>query len=249
MRVSNGPGTAPRILGEDPLPGVWTPGPPHVWLLRTDRPLPVPGQAPERILDAGERARAAAFVRDLHRERYVASHTGLRLLLGAYLGTDPAAVTLVREPCPGCGGPHGRPAAAGAPLHFNLSHAGDLALIAFADTPVGADVEEVQPAATARELAGVLHPAETAELTALPAPRLPEAFARCWTRKEAYLKGTGTGLSENPSVTYVGAGPVPASPAGWALEDVPAAPGYAAAIAVAVTGAVTGAGAETNAPR
>lgn len=186
-----------------------------------------------RILDPAERDRAAAFVRDLHRNRYIASHVGLRLLLGAYLATDPAAVVLVREPCPGCGGPHGRPAAAGAPLHFNLSHAGDLALFAFADTPVGADVEQLQPAEVVDEVARVLHPDETAELAALPAARRPEAFARCWTRKEAYLKGTGTGLSENPSVTYVGAGPAPASPAGWALTDVTAPPGYAAAVAVA----------------
>ncbi|MGK5543977.1 4'-phosphopantetheinyl transferase family protein [Streptomyces sp. URMC 127] len=262
--MSGGPGIRPRVLGEDLLPGAWTPGgPPHVWLLdltglrpgsSTDEGpgaggLPGrahPGGGPEsgtplaaalrdhaRILDPAERDRAAAFVRDLHRDRYVASHIGLRLLLGAYLSADPAAVVLVREPCPGCGGPHGRPAAAGAPLHFNLSHAGDLALFAFADTPVGADVEQVQPPEVVDEVARVLHRDETAELAALPAERRPEAFARCWTRKEAYLKGTGTGLSENPSVTYVGTGPDPASPAGWALTDVAAPQGYAAAVAVA----------------
>ncbi|MFF7729528.1 4'-phosphopantetheinyl transferase family protein [Streptomyces sp. NPDC008001] len=248
MRVSGGPGIRPRVLGEDPLPGAWTPGGPHVWLMRLDglwpdgfahggprpgSPLAGPLRDHARILDAGERERAAAFVRDQHRERYIASHVGLRLLLGAYLGTDPAAVVLVREPCPGCGGPHGRPAAAGAPLHFNLSHAGDVALFAFADTPVGADVEQVQPAEVVDEVARVLHRTETAELAALPAAQRPDAFARCWTRKEAYLKGTGTGLSENPSVTYVGTGPEPASPAGWTLSDVPAVPGYAAAVAVA----------------
>ncbi|MEU8551559.1 4'-phosphopantetheinyl transferase superfamily protein [Streptomyces roseoverticillatus] len=279
MGVSGGPGIRPGFLGEDPLPGAWTPGRPHVWLMRLDglRPSglvhdgpgtgrlrpetltpggPVAEGAPhghglpgggspargaldaslrdyERILDPAERSRAAAFVRDLHRDRYIASHVGLRLLLGAYLATDPAAVVLVREPCPGCGGPHGRPAAAGAPLHFNLSHAGDLAFFAFADTPVGADVEQLQPAGVVEDVARVLHPDETAELAALPAARRPEAFARCWTRKEAYLKGTGTGLSENPSVTYVGTGPGPASPAGWTLSDVEAVPGYAAAVAVA----------------
>ncbi|MCF3102570.1 4'-phosphopantetheinyl transferase superfamily protein [Streptomyces roseoverticillatus] len=201
--------------------------------LRAPGPLDAALRDYERILDPAERSRAAAFVRDLHRDRYIASHVGLRLLLGAYLGTDPAAVVLVREPCPGCGGPHGRPAAAGAPLHFNLSHAGDLALFAFADTPVGVDVEQLQPADVVEDVARVLHPDETAELAALPAQQRPEAFARCWTRKEAYLKGTGTGLSENPSVTYVGSGPAPASPAGWTLSDVEAVPGYAAAVAVA----------------
>ncbi|MFD0382159.1 4'-phosphopantetheinyl transferase family protein [Streptomyces stramineus] len=183
-----------------------------------------------------ERARAAGFVRDLHRQRYVAAHLGLRHLLGAYLDTDPAAVELTREPCPGCGGPHGRPAVAGTPLHFNLSHAGDLALFAFAATAVGADVEEEQPASVVAEVGQALHPGEVAELGALPERARPAAFARCWTRKEAYLKGTGTGLSEDPAVTYVGTGTVPASPAGWALSDVPVGAGYAAAVALASPG-------------
>ncbi|MEV4869848.1 4'-phosphopantetheinyl transferase superfamily protein [Streptomyces syringium] len=229
-------GTRPLVLGRDPLPGAWTPGPPHLWLLRIPDHVPLPPAAYEPILDARERARAAAFVRDLHRERYAVAHVGLRRLLGAYLEMDPAAVELTREPCPGCGGPHGRPAVAGAPLHFNLSHAGDLALFAFAGTPVGVDVEERQPGAVVAEVAPSLHPTETAELTALPEAARHAAFARCWTRKEAYLKGIGTGLSQDPSLTYVGSGPAPASPTGWSLTDVAVDPGYAAALAVADTG-------------
>ncbi|MEU7134392.1 4'-phosphopantetheinyl transferase superfamily protein [Streptomyces sp. NPDC046261] len=224
-----------RVLGRDPLPGPWPAGggSPHAWLLH----IAADGaRYRDDVLDARELARAAAFVRPLHRERFVAAHAGLRHLLGAYLGLDPAAVGLTRQPCPGCGGPHGRPAVAVAgevpPLHFNLSHAGDLALFAFADAPVGADVEEVQPPSVAAEVARVLHPAEIAELDALPGAERPVAFARCWTRKEAYLKGTGRGLSENPSVTYVGTGPRPASPPGWTLCDTDAGPGYAAAVAL-----------------
>ncbi|MCC3771478.1 4'-phosphopantetheinyl transferase superfamily protein [Streptomyces sp. UNOC14_S4] len=223
--------SVPRLLGDGPLPGPWTPGPPRVWLLRiTGAPGP---ETYERVLDARERARAAAFARDRLRERYVASHLGLRRLLGAYLGTDPAAVVLTREPCPGCGGPHGRPAVAGAPFHFSLSHAGDLALYAFADTPVGADVEREQPLAVVTDVARALHPDETAELAGLPARDRLAAFARCWTRKEAYLKGLGTGLSGSLSATYVGTGPDPAPPQGWTLTDIPVGPGHAAAMAVA----------------
>ncbi|GHG47191.1 4'-phosphopantetheinyl transferase family protein [Streptomyces griseocarneus] len=221
-----------RLLGRDALPGPWRPGgtAPHVWLLR----IPDGGAPwPQDDLDAGERARAAGFVRPLHRDRYVASHAGLRRLLGAYLATPPGAVELTREPCPGCGEPHGRPAVAGSPVHFNLSHAGELALFAFADAPVGADVEQVQPPSVVAEVARMLHPTETAELDVLPEHARPAAFARCWTRKEAYLKGTGTGLAESPAATYVGAGPAPAAPPGWTLTDIDAGPGYAAAIAVA----------------
>ncbi|MCD9140818.1 4'-phosphopantetheinyl transferase family protein [Streptomyces albireticuli] len=226
--------SVPRILGRDPLPGGWVRGgPPQVWLLRIADHAPEPPEVYERILDADERGRATAFFRDLHRERYTAAHLGLRRLLGAYLGTGPADVALIREPCPGCGKPHGRPAVAGAPLHFNLSHAGDLAFFAFADTPVGADVEEEQPAEVVDGVVRMLHPDETAEIGALPGPDRAAAFARCWTRKEAYLKGTGTGLSESPAVTYVGSGAAPVSPPGWTLTDVAVGAGHAAAIAVA----------------
>lgn len=226
-------GHAPRSLGDAPPPGPWTPGPPHVWLLRIADGPAAPPEEYERVLDDRERARAAAFVRDRLRERYAASHLALRRLLGAYLGADPAAVVLTREPCPGCGGPHGRPAVAGAPFHFNLSHAGDLALFAFADTPVGADVEEEQPPGAVAEVARALHPDETAELAALPEAERAAAFARCWTRKEAYLKGTGRGLSEPLSAAYVGTGPDPVAPPGWSLTDIVVGAGHAAAIAVA----------------
>ncbi|MEU5422362.1 4'-phosphopantetheinyl transferase family protein [Streptomyces sp. NPDC001407] len=219
----------PQILGHDPDPTPWTPGPARTWLLRITDPPPTHRQT----LDPQEQARAAAFATENLRTRYVASHLALRRLLGAYLGADPAAVELTREPCPGCGGPHGRPAVLGAPFHFNLSHAGDLAFIAFADTPVGADVEREQSAEVAAEVARMLHPDERAELAALTAAQLPAAFARCWTRKEAYLKGLGTGLSESPAKTYVGTTPTPGPPPGWTLTDIEVDPGYAAAIAVA----------------
>ncbi|MET8677420.1 4'-phosphopantetheinyl transferase superfamily protein [Streptomyces sp. NPDC004647] len=191
--------------------------------------------ADEHVLDAEERAQAVRFLRSADRDRYRVAHLALRRLLGAYLDRDPAAVELGREPCPGCGGPHGRPAVPGAPLHFSLSHSGDLALLAFAGTPVGIDVEQVPSPGTAAEVARALHPAERAELAETPDALLPAAFARCWTRKEAYLKGTGTGLAENPAVTYVSAGPVPACPPGWTVTDIPVPADYAAACAVRLT--------------
>ncbi|MGP3925270.1 4'-phosphopantetheinyl transferase family protein [Streptomyces sp. 8N616] len=211
---------APHRYWADPLPAPWAGGAPRVWVAdvsaHTER-----AAAEEHLLDEGERARAAAFVRPVDRDRYRVAHVALRRLLAAYLGLAPAAVEFVREPCPGCGGPHGRPALPGAPLHFSLSHSGDLVLLAFADTAVGIDVEKVPSARTVTEVATTLHPAERAELAALPDAERPAAFARCWTRKEAYLKGTGTGLAEDPSITLVGAGPEPVQPPGWTLADVP----------------------------
>ncbi|MFI9719733.1 4'-phosphopantetheinyl transferase family protein [Streptomyces sp. NPDC052396] len=226
------------IVGDDPLPTApWTPGgPPQLWLLRVPGQDPTPAEIYEHTLDARELGRAMAFRQATHRVRYLATHLWLRRLLGAYLGQDPAAIELIREPCPLCSTPHGRPAVSGTPLHFNLSHAGDLALYAFADAPVGVDVEERPEASAVDDIVPSLHPREIAELDALttdPAGRVT-AFARCWTRKEAYLKGTGAGLAESLSLTYVGCGPEPVPPKGWLLSDVDLGPDHAAAVAVAM---------------
>lgn len=156
----------------------------------------------------------------------------LRRALGERLGRAPQAVVTTRQPCRGCGGPHGRPAVPGDPVHFSLSHSGDLVMIALAEVPVGADVEEVPGPRTVADVAPALHPAERAELDALAPGERPAAFARCWTRKEAYLKATGAGLTEDPAVTYVGSGAEPRPPASWVIADHPAPPGYAAATAL-----------------
>ncbi|MGP3976436.1 4'-phosphopantetheinyl transferase family protein [Streptomyces sp. 8N114] len=187
-------------------------------------------------LSEEERGRAAAFVREVDRERYVVAHLALRRELGTLLDLDPADVRFARADCPMCGAPHGRPTVPGDPVHFSLSHAGDVVLLAFAAVPVGVDVEEFPSVASARETMTALHPCERAELAAVPdAAALPAAFTRCWTRKEAYLKGTGAGLGEDPSVTYVSALEEPARVPGWQLTDLPAPAGYAAASALRKT--------------
>ncbi|MET8676969.1 hypothetical protein ABZW18_05020 [Streptomyces sp. NPDC004647] len=141
----------------------------QVWLLRTPDHTP-DLRSGRRILDEEERERADAFVRDADRERYLASHIVLRRLLGAYLNQGPARVAFLREPCPLCSGPHGRPAVAhGAapPVHFSLAHSGDLALLAFYGSPVGIDVEAFPDRGTVGDVEAGLHPRERAEIAAL----------------------------------------------------------------------------------
>ncbi|WP_405774603.1 4'-phosphopantetheinyl transferase family protein [Streptomyces sp. NBC_00859] len=187
------------------------------------------------VLDVEERRRAEGFRRASDRNVYITAHSALRSLIGAYLGRDPAALRFRRENCPGCGGKHGRPALAGeaGSLHFSLSHSADLALIAFALTPVGTDIEAVPGAETTSEASTALHPDEQRELSHLPDRERPFAFARCWTRKEAYVKGTGEGVAgPGFAATIVGSGERPLPLPGWTLIDVRVPKGFAAACAV-----------------
>ncbi|WP_233534179.1 4'-phosphopantetheinyl transferase family protein [Streptomyces murinus] len=213
------------------------PGSPDLWLLRlSDTTDAGSDAAPDAAtLDASERERAASFARPVDRVRFTAAHRTLRAVLGSYLGVPPAEIRYARETCPCCGGPHGRPALLGFPgdLHFSLSHRGDLVLIGVAGEPIGVDVELVPDIAGSGELALMLHPDEQREARALDPVRRPGAVARLWTRKEAYLKGLGTGLGRDPALDYIGLG-APDGPrprVDWHFRDVPVDRGYVASVA------------------
>ncbi|MGP3982860.1 4'-phosphopantetheinyl transferase family protein [Streptomyces sp. KR80] len=186
-----------------------------------------------RVLEPTEQQRAAAFGRLEDRRRYVVAHVAVRVLLGARLGVTAEAVQLVREPCPSCGAPHGKPAVHGGDAHFSISRSGDVVLIGIADVPVGVDIEQVPRSDVVAELSSFLHRKEAAELAAEPDHTKAVAFARTWARKEAYLKGIGTGLSRDLARDYLGAGPRPGTgPQGWALGDVAVPEGHAGAFAL-----------------
>ncbi|MFF6776048.1 4'-phosphopantetheinyl transferase family protein [Streptomyces sp. NPDC012637] len=207
------------------------------------------------VLDARERERAAAFLRPADRTLYTVAHVALRTVLGGLLGERPEDLTFTREPCPCCGEPHGRPALAVSlpepPLHFSLSHTRGRVLIATAPVPVGADVELRPEPEAVRELVSVLHPAERAEVEAgaevgaeggsAGAERDPArraaAFGRIWARKEAYLKGLGTGLGRAPHLDDLSTGAE--APAGWSLHDLPCGTSHHAAVALRAPHATT----------
>ncbi|NGO45822.1 4'-phosphopantetheinyl transferase superfamily protein [Streptomyces sp. YC419] len=200
---------------------------PHLWFVSTTVSV-----LDHQVLDSRERAKAEGLTRDGRRREYVVAHTALRLLLGRYLRQPPAEIRLVRHGCPSCGKPHGRPAVHGDPVHFSLSHSGGGVLLAFAASPVGVDLQRVPNLKVADRVADLLTAEERQELAAHDVLTRPTAFARVWTRKEAYLKGLGMGLGRAPSLDYLGAGEAPVSPAGWCVRDVTAGSGYAAAVAV-----------------
>jgi 4'-phosphopantetheinyl transferase len=207
----------------------------EVWVA----PLDVP---PETLavlvasLTPAERARAARFRGPDVARRFSAARGWLRLVLGAALTTAPAEVRLSPD---GAGKPRVVPTGR---LRFNLSHAGDLALIAVAEHEVGVDVEHVDSGPGGLEaVALACSPAEAAALDGLPPPERPGAFLRLWTAKEAYLKATGVGLATSPATFEVGpADPAGASPvvidgdtgaAHWWVRRLAPVPGYVGAVA------------------
>lgn len=143
-----------------------------------------------RTLSDDERARAARFRFDRDRDRYVVGRGLLRRLLGEYLGIAPAAVRFAY-------GAHDKPRLETEALRFNLSHSGPVALYVFnRREEVGIDVELDQGDYARERIAErFFSPTETASLRSLPDALQPRAFLTCWTRKEAFIKARGDGLS------------------------------------------------------
>lgn len=197
----------------------------HVWLTRLDGPRPgLEG------LPASERERAAAFLRDDAAGRWVASRWALRQVLSRYLDEPAAAIALELDE-------NGKPQLAdrSSRLRFNLSHSGDLALVAVApDREVGVDVEQIEPA---RDLLAIaeraLAPEAVAEIRAAAPAEQPLAFHRAWTRHEARLKCLGIGLAFDRFHPYPRDNEDKGGNVGeLALADLEVDRGYAAAIAV-----------------
>jgi 4'-phosphopantetheinyl transferase len=185
-------------------------------------------------LDGEERRRAAALRLPRDRLGYLAAHVLLRQLLGARVGIAPEEVAYYREPCLSCGGPHGRPELdrPPRPLHFSLSRSGDVVLIGIASALIGVDVEALPSREAVNEVSALLHPAEREEIDSAAATQRPAVFARLWTRKEAYLKGVGIGVTHDLAADYLGSEGRAAAPVGWRVVDVAAPAGYAAAAAL-----------------
>ena len=220
--VPNAPRTA-RDLGPSDL---------HIWLLP---PPASPRDVPVGDLDQDERRRAAAYRRHSDRQMYAAAHVGLRRVLSVYTGVEPRRLPLGREWCEECGERHGRPVLVdlpGAP-EFSLSHSHGLAMVAVARTRVGVDVQALPSPETVDACLPLLHPAERQEITRIPADGRQTAFARLWSRKEAYLKGLGTGLARAADLDYLGEAAESWRPTGWTVRNMPLCEGHVGAAALA----------------
>lgn len=173
----------------------------HVWQAALDRDARSIAEL-ESLLSPDEKARAGRFRFEKHRNRYIAGRGVLRKLLGAYAGKAPGELEFAY-------GEHGKPALSGESastsggISFNLAHSADLAVYAIArERTLGIDVERIKPESAGEEIARrYFSPHEVEDLLRLRLEERTEAFFRCWTRKEAYLKALGTGL-QTPLDTF-----------------------------------------------
>jgi 4'-phosphopantetheinyl transferase len=211
-----------------------------VWTVGLDL-APEQRDALAETLSADERERAARFLFERDRQRFIAARGWLRLVLGSCCGRPPADVVFTY-------GPRGKPALAGegaGGLRFNLAHASGRALIALArGRDVGVDLEDLQRAGNWEGVsARFFTPREAAAILERPAAARSEAFLACWTRKEAYVKARGEGLTlaldgfevsvdpdeEQPRLRSLDE----AGPCQWSLHSLRPVPGFIAALAVA----------------
>jgi 4'-phosphopantetheinyl transferase len=181
------------LTGSERRPAVPGPDEVHVWPVRLDAGEAAHREA-SRLLSGDELLRAGRFRFEHDRRRFAVCRAALRTILGGYLGVAPSALHLQVE---ASGKPRLDPDRHEANLSFNVSHAGERALVAVAAGPaVGVDIEPVQPRVGLDDIvARNFAPAERQALSrAAPAEWL-SLFYRFWTLKEAYLKACGVGMS------------------------------------------------------
>ena len=223
-----------------PWPAAQWPGdgaPLEPWLLRVDRSNPrvlAVSAELEALLSCQDRDHVNRLRRPDDRQRTLLGRGVLRLVLGACLGLDPAALRFAAGPHgkpqllhPGPSTPQGKPPQGKLP-QFNISHSGDLILLAFhAAAPVGVDVERQQLDLDWRPIARrCLAPAQVESLLALPPAEAASAFVECWCALEAGLKARGVGLAQAREVHALAIEPQLRR---WRL-DLPA--GYSGAVAL-----------------
>ncbi len=186
-------------------------------------------------LDEQERHRANRFATSSLRRRFIVAHAALRQILSLYLGVPARSVTTARTAS-------GKPGLVGSPLGFSLAHSRDLAVCALAtDRRIGADVEALRIVEDADDLVRrYFSEDEARQYMRLPLPDRVRAFLTMWTRKEAFVKATGEGLSrplDSFSVSAAWNAPRLLSvkdgenAGDWSMETLEAAPGYVASVA------------------
>jgi 4'-phosphopantetheinyl transferase len=210
----------------------------QVWYASLDRPE----SHFQELLSQDERDRAGRFIFERDRIQYIVRRGILRILLGCYLGLEPGLVRFNYSN-------NDKPALAEkyyhTEMHFNLSHSERMAVYAFtSDREIGIDIEQIRDIPDMEQIfERFFSPREKEVFHILSESKRKEAFFNCWTRKEAFIKATGDGLSRPLDGFDVSL--VPGEPARllgiegnseevsrWYMQDLKGAFGFAAALAV-----------------
>jgi len=213
----------------------------HAWLAS----LSVKASTVQRLrqlLTADEICRAERFYFPKDRDHFIVARGVLRRILGRYLDTEPSRLRF-------CYSAYGKPALdtefGGGALRFNVSHSHGVALYGVSrGREVGIDLERIRPDfADDRVAERFFSSREVAALRSLPQSMRRDAFFNCWTRKEAYIKARGEGLSlrlDQFDVSLAPGEPAalldtqddPQEACRWSLQELAPSPGYVAALAV-----------------
>jgi 4'-phosphopantetheinyl transferase len=213
----------------------------HIWRVWLDAPSHQIETLKFNLSEAEiRRAEKFHFLKD--RNRFLAAHNYTRQILGRYLDLAPEQILYTYND-------HGKPDIdhkhAPGPLHFNLSHSDSVCLLAVSnEMQLGVDVERVKHKENIEEIAQrFFSPGEVEQLFAQPESHRDEAFFRCWTRKEAYIKAHGGGMSiplDQFEVTFISGVPPKINHIGgnvreaarWTLYHLNPREGFIGALAV-----------------
>jgi 4'-phosphopantetheinyl transferase len=214
----------------------------HVWLVSLNQPVAIVNGLLQ-LVSPDEQAKADRFQFEIDRRRFIVARGCLRTILAGYLGIAPAAIQFSY-------GNHGKPklatqTASASQLKFNLAHSGDRAVYAFTLIgEVGVDLERIRPDFDGDEVARrFFSPSEVACLNQFSVAARQQAFFQCWTRKEAFIKAKGLGLSialDQFDVTLAADEEAAllrtrwdeSEAARWSLQEIDVGPDYAAAVAI-----------------
>jgi 4'-phosphopantetheinyl transferase len=165
----------------------------HVWAFALDT-LPEGIAECAAVLSNDELQRAEQFRMEHLRRRYIVAHGSLRTILGRSLNRPPETLEFTFSA-------RGKPRLNEGEVEFNLAHSDELGVLAVArGTIVGVDVERIRPMPDGLDIARRFFSArEVAAFEPIPESERDEAFFNLWTRKEAWLKATGDGITESLS--------------------------------------------------
>ena len=213
----------------------------HVWRAQLDLPSSQV-QELKGILTEEEVDRANRFSFEIDRQRFIAARGILRSILSRYINIEPGHLRFYYNQY---GKPLLAPEFSAYLLNFNLSHSGSMALYAITrNMEIGVDVERVRSDFEYEEIAERFFSVnEAAILRTISTEKKLEAFYNCWTRKEAYIKALGKGLSLPLGSFDVSFAPwepplllmtkdEPQERSLWTLLDLKPGPGYMGALAV-----------------